>query len=133
MISITGSGWGKLETEDFTGAISYTTEVPLDFLNAALHYLQSNKPQAVFCDEEGSCFTFILTDYPSFVITEREAPALHVINKSAREIIKELLDDIERDTPEAWASEFAGSDAEVAKMKQLIKKKVEQIKKLLKR
>lgn len=132
MISITGCGWGKFTTDSFVGDISYNTEVPLDLLNASLEYLRTQQPQAVYCDEECSCFTFVLQDYPSFIISERDKPVLYSIEKSAIDIIRELLKDIERETPEKWAMEFSLTDADFARLKSTIKKRVKQIKEELK-
>ena len=110
MISKPLHGWCEFHLGDFIGHPSYTTDVPMDILNAFEEYIcTNNRCVSVAFDEEGSDFYLILTPYDIYIISEREETLLHHYdNKPILEIALELTNDIESDFNN-WATQFCWS------------------------
>lgn len=108
MIQNNGHGWGTFQLGNFTGRISYIEDVPVDLLQAFIDWREKGSGCA-WIDEEGTEFTFVLTPYSMFVISERNNTELFNLSEfKFEEIEKELIDDIESDL-DGW-SEFIPND-----------------------
>lgn len=109
MISNPKNGWCNFDLKSFHGTPSYSTNVPIDLLNAFIQYHATGVGIAWF-DEEGAEFTLVITPYSLFIIEEKDKPILHdfsnMIEKT--ELEKELILDIEKDLV-GW-SNFIDSD-----------------------
>lgn len=109
MISNPKHGWCDFMLSDkkdnlFVGTPSYTTNVPIDLLQAFLDYKIKSQGMAWF-DEEGAEFTLVLNPYSMFIISESEDEFAELIDFNEVKIddlIKELIKDIESDLSE-WS------------------------------
>lgn len=109
MISNPKHGWCDFMLSNekdnlFVGTPSYTTNVPVDLLQAFLNY-KTKGQGIVWFDEEGSEFTLVLNPYSMFIIAESEDAYTELINFSEVKIddlIKELIQDIESDL-DGWS------------------------------
>ena len=98
MISNAKHGWCTFKIGDFVGSPSYLTDVPIDLLDAFIHYYQYGNGCVEF-DEEGSDFTFLITSYNMniFIIARRDDVKLYdfSFDKKIDDLASELIDDIE--------------------------------------
>ena len=93
MIQNNRHGWGTFQLGNFTGRISYIEDVPVDLLQAFIDWREKGSGCA-WIDEEGTEFTFVLTPYSMFVISERNNTELFNLSEfKFEEIEKELIDD----------------------------------------
>lgn len=133
MISNPKHGWCNFKLRTFEGSPSYTTDVPVDLLDAFIDYYTTGRGMAWF-DEEGAGFTLVITPYSLFIIEERGIPILHDFSEMIVEkLAKELINDIESNL-NGWAVEFtiASDDIEEIKLhRDTIRQKIAKLKKLL--
>lgn len=113
MISNPKHGWCDFKIEDdnnnvFFGTPSYTTNVPVDLLDAFVQYYEKGEGFAWLDEEEEGGFRFILTPYNTY-IEERETEIFHKISVPVRKLAKELIEDIESDL-DRWAKFYCGYD-----------------------
>ena len=130
MISNPKHGWSNFDLRVFHGTPSYLTDVPVDLLNAFIHYHTTGTGIAWF-DEEGTEFTLVITPYSLFIIEEKDKPVLHDFSEiKINNLEKELIEDIEKDLI-GW-SEFITSDdrEEVIMHRDEIKNKIAMLKEL---
>lgn len=130
MISNPKHGWSNFDLKVFHGTPSYSTDVPVDLLNAFIQYHTTGTGIAWF-DEEGTEFTLVITPYSLFVIEEKDKPVLHDFSEiKINNLEKELIEDIEKDLI-GW-SEFITSDdrEEVIIHRDEIRNKIAMLKKL---
>lgn len=114
MISNPKHGWCDFMLSDekdnlFVGTPSYTTNVPVNLLQAFLYYKINGQGMAWF-DEEGTEFTLVLNPYSMFIIAENEDGEGRLYDFSELNIdnlIKELIQDIESDLDE-WSIFYCG-------------------------
>lgn len=131
MLKNRGNGWATFHAGDFTGSVSYITPAPLDLLTATFKFLKTRLPQTVEFDEEGSSFLFILNNYCSYVIAERDAPELYLIDRCGEDLVSEILHDIREEGLDNWASSFCTEPREYERLKNGMKKKLKLIDDLL--
>ena len=111
MIQNNRHGWGTFQLGNFTGRISYIEDVPVDLLQAFIDWREKGSGCA-WIDEEGTEFTFVLTPYSMFVISERNNTELFNLSEfKFEEIEKELIDDIESDL-DGWSEFLLNDDLE---------------------
>ena len=131
MIKNQGCGWAEFQAGNFTGQVSYITRAPADLLTAAIEFVKTKKPQAVYFDEEGSSFIFVLSEYESYVIAERETSELYVLNQSWTSLIKEILEDIKTETTDRWAESFCLDERDFRNLRGELNNLVRQLETLL--
>lgn len=120
-------GWVEITIGELQLSGSYLTDIPYDALQACMHSIKNNAPFTLYIDEEGTT-DFIVSYYNStYVIRESDEIEYYSCNKDFRELIKEIIEDIERDFSE-WIIEFTYLDKE----EECYKKWVKQLKGLLK-
>ena len=108
MISNPKYGWCNFDLKVFHGTPSYSTDVPVDLVNAFIQYHTTGTGIAWF-DEEGTEFTLVITPYSLFIIEEKNEPVLHDFSEiKINNLEKELIEDIEKDLI-GW-SEFVTND-----------------------
>jgi hypothetical protein len=133
MISNPKYGWCKFKLGDFEGHPSYLTNVPLELLNAFVNYYTQGYGVAVF-DEEGSCFTLLLTRYNwgIFIIEEKNESVLYDFSDmDIDDLTKELINDIESDL-NGWMNFTTDEDwEEIAKYGDEIKEELYRLKDIL--
>ena len=130
MISNPKHGWNNFDLKAFHGPPSYSTDVPVDLLNAFIQYHLTGTGVAWF-DEEGAEFTLIITPYSLFIIEEKDKPVLNnFYEMNIRNLEKELIEDIGKDLT-GW-SEFITDDdrEEVIIHRDEIRNKIAILKKL---
>mgnify|MGYP000154141532 CR=1 FL=1 len=114
MISNPKHGWCDFKIKDnnnivFFGTPSYTTNVPVDLLQAFLDYKTKGQGMVWF-DEEGTEFILVLNPYSIYIISENEYCESRLYDFSELNIdnlIKELIQDIESDLDE-WSIFYCG-------------------------
>ena len=130
MISNPKHGWCNFDLGTFHGTPSYTTNVPMDLLDAFIQYHITGTGIA-WLDEEGTWFTFVITPYSRFIIEEKDKSVLHEFSGRINNLEKELIEDIENDLT-GWA-EFitCGDDEEtMIRAKNRMKDKIAVLKKI---
>lgn len=95
-------GWCTFQLGEFIGTPSYITDVPAIILDTIITYLNNHIGAAIF-DEEGSEFTFIIEDFESFIIAEREKTQYFNIRENANDIINNIIQCIQTDI-DNWAA-----------------------------
>ena len=96
MISNPKHGWCDIKIGEFQGTGSYLTAVPLDMVNAFIHYYEDGAG-ACFVNEEGTDFTLVLSDFDAYIIINREKQELYNVSVSI-------------ECPKEWAKEFMTSE-----------------------
>lgn len=104
MISNPKHGWCDIKIGEFQGTGSYLTAVPLDMVNAFIHYYEDGAG-ACFVDEEGTDFTLVLSEFNAYIIINREKQELYNVPVSIDTLADELQDDILK-CPKEWTEEF---------------------------
>lgn len=104
MISNPKHGWCDIKIGKFEGAGSYLTTVPLDMVNAFIHYYEDGAG-ACFIDEEGTDFTLVLSDGNAYIIINREKQELYNVTVPIDTLADELQEDIMK-CPKEWVREF---------------------------
>lgn len=131
MISNPNYGWCNFELGDFKGSPSYLTDVPIDLLDAFIDYHTKGYGVVVF-DEEGSCFTLVMSKYNwgIYIIEEKDYPKLHnLCDFDVEDLEEELINDIERDL-NRW-SEFITNDTpeEITQHRNEIRQRIARLRK----
>lgn len=130
MITNLKHGWGKLEFAGFEGYFSYIrNSLPL-FLQALQNTVIENEPQAVSFDEEGSEFILVLDEFTSYIISERDSTALYKEEKNIIEIIKEVLEDMNKETVMEWAMSFSVDEEDVNSLNNELMQRLETLEKI---
>lgn len=93
MISNPKHGWCDIKIGEFQGTGSYLTAVPLDMVNAFIHYYEDGAG-ACFVNEEGTDFTLVLSESNAYIIINREKQELYNVPVSIDTLADELQDDI---------------------------------------
>lgn len=133
MISNPDCGWCDIRVGNFIGQGSYVTDIPLDFMECFIHYLHSGSG-SVYVDEEGTEFTFVVSDCETYIIECRdEEPKLHFFEDIyPNELCKELVCDIESNF-DGWVDFFApDTDSEVENYRKLLNESLTKLKDLMK-
>lgn len=130
MISNPKHGWCNFDLGTFHGTPSYTTDVPMNLLDAFIQYHITGTGIA-WLDEEGTWFTFVITPYSRFIIEEKDKSVLYEFSGRIDNLEKELIEDIEKDLT-GWAEFIVCSDDEEAiiRAKDRIKDKITALKKI---
>ena len=107
MISNPKNGWCDFDLGDFHGHPSYLTDVAMDLVTACYKFIAGdNNYITVGFDEEGSDFILIADYYNCYIIKQKENDKdngiLHRIDINIKDLIKEIVNDIESDVDE-WA------------------------------
>ncbi len=84
------------------------TAVPLDMVNAFIHYYEDGAG-ACFVNEEGTDFTLVLSEFNAYIIINREKQELYNVSVSIDTLADELQDDILK-CPKEWTKEFMTSE-----------------------
>ena len=108
MISNPKHGWCDIKIGEFQGTGSYLTAVPLDMVNAFIHYYEDGAG-ACFVNEEGTDFTLVLSEFNAYIIINREKQELYNVSVSIDTLADELQDDILK-CPKEWTKEFMTSE-----------------------
>lgn len=118
-------GWTIIDIGEYHGDGSYLTDIPFDFLEAAIYSLSNNAPLALFIDEEGT--DSYITSYYGTTIVNRVASgiATYYMAQDFKDIIEEGVADIEENVGE-WAS-FACFDED----EEIVEFRVRELKKMI--
>ena len=109
MISSPCCGWCDFKVGDFSGKASYLMTTPLDLVDCFLEYFDKGSGSA-YIDEEGTNFTFVVSDVEIFIIAMEDDGEyhLHIMEKLfPADLAKELIFDIEP-FYDLWCSRFFG-------------------------
>lgn len=129
MISNPKHGWCNFDLGMFHGTPSYTTDVPMNLLDAFIQYHTTGTGIA-WLDEEGTWFTLVITPYSRFIIEEKDKSVLYEFSERIGNLEKELIEDIEKDLV-GWSEFFISDDKEeIIKHKNEIKNKIAMLKEL---
>lgn len=104
MISNPDDGWCDFKLGEFVGRPSYLTGVPIDLLDCYFEYFWRGS-SSVYFDEEGTKFTFVLSDAEVFIIRHGETPQLYKFDIFPEDLGVELLKDLEGNEQE-WLDKF---------------------------
>ena len=104
MISNPNDGWCDFKLGDFVGRPSYMTSVPIDLIECFFEYFWRGS-SSVYFDEEGTKFTFVLSDTEVFIIRNGENPTLYKFDIVPQDLCIELLKDLEGNEQE-WVDKF---------------------------
>ena len=101
-----GSGWCTVRLGDFSSRASYLTDVPLDCLEAAEHYLVSGEPIRLHFDAEGWDFDVISTNIQTIVrhsinIDSVEPVTVVIDGVTPYDLARQIYEDISID-PDGW-------------------------------
>lgn len=131
MISNPKYGWCNFDLENFHGTPSYLTDVPIDLLNCIIEYIETGCSSCWF-DGEGTNFTFVLTPYDVYIISESDSSKLYNFNNiESNNLIKEIINDIESNIDEwSWFNSFDENEHKSNKI--LIQSKLDYIKRNIK-
>lgn len=127
-------GWTEITLGDFKGRGSYTTDIPMDLLNAFINALKYSIPASVFFDEEGSEFTLVSHYDGTYIIVEREEkPKLISVDIRFFKLIKEIINDLESNIDEwtNWMCYYDSTEEELSERENLLKSKIEELKNLI--
>lgn len=113
MISNPKYGWCDFDLGDFHGHPSYITSVATDLLEACYNYVfgKSNYIYVRF-DEEGSYFILLADCYDCYIIEQKDEDTLHRIDIGIKDLIREIVRDIESDI-DTWAAFGIFDDLEI--------------------
>lgn len=129
MISNPKYGWCEFDLGDFHGHPSYITNVATDLLEASYNYVlgKSNHITIRF-DEEGSYFILVADCYDCYIIEQKDEDTLHSIDIGIKDLIREIVRDIESDI-DTWA-EFGmfDNDLEIEVNKKWMINRIKKIK-----
>lgn len=129
MISNPKYGWCEFDLGDFHGHPSYITNVATDLLEACYNYVfgKSNYIYVRF-DEEGSYFILLADCCGCYIIEQKDEDTLHSIGIDIKDLIREIVRDIESDI-DAWA-EFGmfDNDLEIEVNKKWMINRIKKIK-----
>lgn len=113
-------GWVEIMIGEFQVSGSYLTDIPYDALQACIYSIKNNAPFTLYIDEEGIT-DFIVSYYnATYIIRENDEIEYYSCDKDFRELIKEIIEDIERDFSE-WIIEFTYLDEEEEQYKKWVK------------
>lgn len=133
MFSKPYAGWTDITIGDYRGDGSYLTDIPFDFLNAALHALRNNAPFVLFFDEEG-VQTYI-TSYHDETIVNRITDDIDTYYSQTgfKDLIAEGVADIEQNVNEWARFDTCDDEDEVKTRTFVIMMEIDDLKILLKR
>ena len=94
MLTKPSHGWTDLHIDNFSERASYLTDIPNDCLDAFIYALQNGNPAVIFFDAEGWDFHLIASYYCSYVVVDKDNAEVYVIDKTIKELAKELYNDI---------------------------------------
>ena len=115
MISNPKNGWCDFDLGEFHGTPSYITDVPMDLLNACYQYIIGNSEFiTIRFDEEGNSFILVADYYDCYIIEQKDEAKFYWTNINIKSMIKEIIDDIEKDI-DNWAK--FGSDDDPKEIK----------------
>ena len=105
MISNPSAGWCQFTIEDFEGLASYTTDVPCNLLDCFIQYMKTNCGCS-YLDEEGTEFTFVLSDCEAFIIRhEPQEKPLYQFKATPIQLAQELINDLTSNVDD-WICNF---------------------------
>ena len=131
MISSPHCGWCDFKIGDFKGQASYLMATPLDLVDCFLEYFDKGSGSA-YIDEEGTDFTFVVSDAEVFIIALDKEGGYHLYvmeNFFPADLAKELIFDIEPHY-ELWCNQFFGFGEDIEYDEKIHKELSEGIKKL---
>ena len=112
ILNFVGAGWCdvvfKDDKSEFRGSASYLEDVPFDFLFAFSDYIDTKRMPIIECDEEGSEFIIISTEYDTYVISERDETRTYKFDMRRKEFMKVVVEDIKEQID--MAVDFVYSD-----------------------
>lgn len=116
MISNPKNGWCDFDLGDFHGYPSYLTDVAMDLVTACFRYcIEDNDYITVGFDEEDSEFILLADYHNCYIIEQKDEDILHRIDIDIKDLIKEIVNDVESDI-DAWAT-FAVFDDDPEEIK----------------
>lgn len=120
-------GWVDIDIGEYRGHGSYLTDIPFDFLDAAIHSLENNAPFVLFIDEEG--YESYITSYynATFINRNRYSLETYYILQDHKELIEDGVTDIER-----YLDDWAYFDCSADEIEEANKRK-EELARLIKR
>ena len=112
ILNFIGAGWCNVVFNDgkseFCGSASYLNDVPFDFLLAFSDYIDTKRMPIIECDEEGSEFIIISTEYDTYVISERDEMRTYGFDINRKEFMRFVIEDIKEQID--MAVDFVYSD-----------------------
>lgn len=133
MFSKPHAGWTNIDIGGYKGHGSYLTDIPLDFLSAALYALRNNAPFALYIDEEG--VTTYITSYHDETFVNRTTDNIETYYSQTgfKDLIADGVTDIEQNVNE-WARFDTDADEDEVKTRTfMIMMKIGDLKILLNR
>lgn len=138
MLSIPSHGWCEFKLNDTSiYGLSYVTNVPFDWVEAAIHGLQTNHPFCVSGSFEPGHFLCTVSYSVCFIVTEEYTSVgmryTHETGNMDRlQFCQHLYDDISQNI-DAWVdfSSFGLSKSEKRKLKRKLVRKLECLKELI--
>ena len=113
--------------EVLEGEASYTIDIPMEVLTAAIAALKDDIPFSFTIDEEGPGYLYFSCQGNVLHIKPESGDKTYTFNIEKCELIAEIVEDIERDIDE-WA--YWGLDY-VENKKEVLLKKIKMVKELL--
>ena len=100
-------GWTDITikdiTNEFNAPASYLTDVPNDCLDAFIYALENCCSVVIDFDAEGWDYKLVCSKYDTYVIEEKDEYKLYHFDINLEDLIKEFLEDLERNYDE-WIS-----------------------------
>ena len=119
-------GWTNLQIGDFTERVSYLTDISNDCLDAFIYALHTGNPAVIFFDAEWWDFHLIASYYCSYVIVDKDKAEVYTIEKTIKELAKDLYDDINNNFDDwlNWDMDEDETDEERERNKRGLRKKL---------
>lgn len=98
-------GWAHLELGNFSGEASYLTN-PMEDLGEVLLAGEG----VVCCDEEGSSFEIVVTDYHVYIVSHRETHELAMTDLTREDLARMFVEEVS-ERMEEWAAWWVDKEA----------------------
>ena len=128
-------GWVNVSIGDWSDRASYLTDVPLDILDAFIESYRSFQPATIMFDAEGWEYIIIADDIHTYVIDYLHPidkyPFLKIFDIHKEDLMREFIDDIDRDY-DAWVRwVFTDDENDILKRKEELDKKLKTLRELI--
>ncbi len=101
MLSKPYAGWTEFTLEDFKVHGSDLTDIPLEWMRAAVHGMKYYTPAAFYLDEEGAETTIAVNEYRTYIIRQHNGETLKTIHMGLFRFTEMLVADI-RENLDSW-------------------------------
>ena len=133
MFSKPECGWTDIMIKDdaneFNAPASYLTDIPNDCLEAFILALENHCSVVIDFDAEGWDYKLVCSQFSTYIIEEKEGNKLYYFDINLEDLVKEFLEDLERDYNEwirlnwYWEEDEVDSyNLKINKVKELLEK-----------